>query len=154
MTVKVKKDKYYSKLKYGVIVSSFNEPVTLRLLYGCLKEFARLGVGAKNVRVVWVPGAFEIPVTALKMARRKEISAVVCLGAVIRGETLHFDLIAHKAASGIMEVSLKTGKPVIFGVLTTDTIDQANKRSSEKGENKGADAAAAAVEMTKVLKSI
>lgn len=139
--------------KFGIVVSRFNEFVTLRLLSGCLKEFKKLGVADKNLTIVWVPGAFEIPVAALKLARRKEISAVVCLGAVIRGETLHYDLVAQEAAAGITRVSLDTAKPVIFGVLTTDTIDQANKRSEEKGDNKGCDAARAAVEMANILKS-
>ena len=138
--------------KFGIVVSRFNEFVTLRLLSGCLKEFKKLGVPEKDLTIVWVPGAFEIPVAALKLARSRKISAVVCLGAVIRGETLHFDLIAKEAASGIMRAALDTCKPVIFGVLTTETIEQANKRSEEKGDNKGCDAARAAFEMVNVMK--
>jgi len=139
--------------KYGIVVSRFNEFVTLRLLSGCLKEFKKAGIADKDLIIVWVPGAFEIPVAALNLARRKNVAAVVCLGAVIRGETLHYDLVAKEAASGIMKVSLDTMKPVIFGVLTTDTIEQANRRSEEKGDNKGCDAARAAVEMANILKS-
>ncbi|MCC6758888.1 MAG: 6,7-dimethyl-8-ribityllumazine synthase [Candidatus Omnitrophica bacterium] len=142
-----------SSMKFGIVVSRFNEFVTLRLLSGCLKEFKKLGISDKNLTIIWVPGAFEIPVAALKLARQKSIAAVVCLGAVIRGETLHYDLVAKEAAAGITRVSLDTAKPVIFGVLTTDTIDQANKRSEEKGDNKGCDAARAAVEMANISKS-
>ncbi len=153
MTLKKNRTWVKQTKKFGVVVSSFNEPITLRLLYGCLREFSKLNVGAKQVRVIWVPGAFEIPVGALALARNKDIAAVVCLGAVIRGETLHFELISREVAAGIMRVSLDTRKPVIFGVLTTDTIQQAHQRSEEKGENKGSDAARAAVEMTNILKS-
>ena len=100
----------------------------------------------------WVPGALELPVTALKYAREKDVAVVICLGAVIRGETYHFELVAQECARGIMDVSLLTGKPIIFGVLSTNTIEQANDRSSLKGgDNKGRDAAQAALEMSDVL---
>ncbi len=140
--------------KFGIVASRFNDFITKRLLEGCLKEFKRCGVKEGDLTVVWVPGSFEIPVAALKLAQKKSISAVVCLGAVIRGETLHFDLVARAAAEGILQVSLSTGKPVIFGVLATDTVDQAYKRSDSKGSNKGADAACAAMEMAGVLSKI
>ena len=135
----------------GIVVSRFNDFVTKRLLKGCLSELHRLGVQDKQITVVWVPGSFEIPVTALTLAKKKSIHAVVGLGAVIRGETLHFELVAREAAEGIARVSLMTGKPVIFGVLTTDTIDQAYKRSQEKGDNKGRESARNAVTMIKLM---
>lgn len=153
MAVKKSKITPRHNKKFGVVVSRFNEFITLRLLAGSLREFKKLGVVSRDLTVVWVPGAFEIPMAALALARRKDISAVVCLGAVIRGDTFHFELVAKEAAAGIMRVSLDTAKPVIFGVLTTDTIDQANRRSEEKGDNKGCDAARTAVEMTNILKS-
>ena len=138
----------------GIVASKFNDFITRRLLKGCLKELARRGIPTDKVTVVWVPGSFEIPVAALEIAKKKEVQAVICLGAVIRGETFHFVLVARAAADGIAQVSLLSGKPVIFGVLATDTVDQAYKRSEEKGNNKGRDAAAAALEMIEVLKKI
>lgn len=140
--------------KIGVVVSRFNDFVTRRLLEACLKELARRGVNPRGITVVWVPGSFEIPLVALKLAKKKSTDAVICLGAVIRGETLHFDLVAEAAARGIARVSLLCEKPVIFGVLTTDTVEQAYKRSQEKGDNKGRDAAVAALEMIDVLKGL
>ncbi len=154
MSLKTNKLKQKPSPKFGVVVAKFHEAIAQRLLAGCLKEFSRLGVNAKDIKLVEVAGAFEIPVAALALARKKDIAAVVCLGAVIRGETLHYELVAQQTALGIMQVSLTTKKPVIFGVLAVDTIEQANKRSQEKGDNKGSDAAAVAVKMTDVLKSI
>lgn len=136
--------------KIAVVVSRFNEFITKKLLDGCLKELARLGIKQKEIIVVWVPGAFEIPVAALKFARNKKIDAVICLGAVIRGETMHFELVARGAAMGITEVALRTGKPVIFGILATETVEQATKRCGR--ENKGIEAARNAVEMANLLK--
>jgi 6,7-dimethyl-8-ribityllumazine synthase len=142
-------------LKIAVIVSRFNEFITHRLLQGCLTELKKSGVKDSHVVLSWVPGALELPVTALKYAQKKDISAVICLGAVIRGETYHFELVAHECARGIMDVSLKTGKPVIFGVLSTNTIEQADERSAlNGGDNKGRDAAQAALEMSDVLTRI
>lgn len=140
--------------KIAIIASKFNEFITERLLSCCLDELGHCGVNKKDITVAWVPGAYEIPVTALKFAKKKNIHAVIGLGAVIRGETAHFDLIAQGAAQGIMQASLMTGKPVIFGVLAVDTVDQAYKRSEEKGDNKGRDAALAAIEMADVLKQV
>ena len=137
--------------RYGIVVSKFNDFITRRLLEGCLKELHRLGVRDSEITVVYVPGSFEIPVAALKLAKKKTVHAVICLGAVIRGETLHFDLVAQGAAKGIGEVALLTGKPVIFGVLATDTVVQAEKRSTLKGDNKGLEAARSAVEMANLL---
>lgn len=143
-----------SKKRFAIVVSRFNEFITKRLLAGCLDEFAKLGVPKNQLTVVWVPGAFEIPLTALKLARKKNIDAVVALGAVIRGETIHFELVSKAAAQGILQASLMTGKPVIFGVITTETVNQAYARSKDKGENKGRDAAQAAVSMTRILEEI
>lgn len=139
--------------KFGIVVSRFNDFVTTRLLEGCLAELKSHGVKDRDVVLAWVPGAFEIPVTALKLAKKKNIDAVICLGAVIRGETIHFDLIAKSVAEGISQAALLTGKPCVFGVLTTDTIDQAYKRS-EKGKNKGQEAACVALEMVNTLDRI
>ena len=138
----------------AIVVSRFNEFITNRLLAGCLDELDRSGQSACRRTVVWVPGAYELPVTALCLARQKNVDAVICLGAVIRGETFHFELVAQGAAQGIMNAALATEKPVIFGVLTTDTINQAYKRSEEDGDNKGREAAQTALEMIDVLKAI
>jgi len=138
----------------AIVASQFNEFITKRLFDGCLGELKRNGIKATQIKIVWVPGAFEIPITALRLAKKKNIDAVICLGAVIRGETYHFELVAQTAAWGIQQAALMTGKPVIFGVLSTDTIDQANKRSDVKKDNKGRDAAQAALEMIGLLKKI
>jgi 6,7-dimethyl-8-ribityllumazine synthase len=140
--------------RFGIVVAKFNEFITKRLFKACLDELKRYGVSEKNLTIVWVPGSFEIPVTALHLANKKNIDAVICLGAVIRGETLHFDLVAKAAADGVAQVALLTKKPVIFGVITTETVNQAYKRSQEKGDNKGRDAAQAAIEMTNLLAKI
>ena len=140
--------------KISIVASKFNEFITKRLLAGCLKELAHYGVSDKDITVVWVPGAYEIPVTALRLAKKKNVHAVICLGSVIRGETLHYELVAQGVANGIMQASLKAGKPIIFSVLATDTVDLAYKRSEEKGDNKGRDAAVAAIEMTDALKQV
>jgi 6,7-dimethyl-8-ribityllumazine synthase len=141
-------------MKIAIVASRFNEFVTQRLLNACLDELARLKVAKKDIIVAWVPGSYEIPVTAVAFAKKKSIQAVICLGCIIRGETFHFELVARYAAQGIMDASIVTGKPVIFGVLTTDTVEQANKRAQQKGQNKGRDAAQAAVDMVNTLKKI
>ena len=138
----------------GIVVSRFNDFVTKRLLEGCLDEFSKLGVKDRQLTIVWVPGSLEIPVAALRLARRPSIHAVICLGAVIRGETLHFELVSRGAAEGIAQVALTTGKPVIFGVLTTDTVNQAYKRSQEKGDNKGRESARNALEMMNLFSQL
>ena len=141
--------------KFAIVVGRFNEFITHRLLQACLKELQKSGLKDSQIAICWVPGALEIPVAALKWAQKKNTLAVICLGAVIRGETYHFELVANQSAHGIMEVSLKTGKPVIFGVLSTDTVEQANQRSRlDRGENKGRDAAQAALEMVELLNKI
>jgi 6,7-dimethyl-8-ribityllumazine synthase len=140
--------------RIAVVASKFNEFITQRLLKGCLEELIRCHVRKSDITVAWVPGAYEIPVTALRLAKKKNVQAVICLGAVIRGETLHFELVAQGAAQGVMQASLMTGKPVIFEVLAVDTVEQAYKRSEEKGDNKGKDAALAALEMIGVLSKV
>lgn len=150
--IQVKSKRQNIKAKtYAIVVSEFNKFITERLLEGCLGELERQGVAQKNIQVVWVPGAFEIPVAAQKFAKKKSIVAVIALGCIIRGETYHFELVADNAAQGIQRVSLDTGKPVIFGVITTETVDQAYKRSGDGDDHKGVGAAQAAVEMVKIL---
>jgi 6,7-dimethyl-8-ribityllumazine synthase len=140
--------------KIGIVVAKFNGFVTRRLLDGCLKELFKHGVRKSDITVARVPGSLEIPLVALRLAKKKNIQAVICLGAVIRGETLHFDLVAKGAANGIAHAALASGKPVIFGVLATETIEQANKRSDEKKDNKGRDAAVDALEMIDLMARI
>jgi 6,7-dimethyl-8-ribityllumazine synthase len=143
-----------SKTRIGIVVSKFNELITQRLLKGCLRELNKSGIKERDLTVVWVPGAFDIPVVALALAKKKSIDAVICLGAVIRGETYHFELVAEGAAYGISQAALISGKPVIFGVLSTDTIEQANRRSDDKRDNKGRDAAQNALEMIHLLRQL
>jgi 6,7-dimethyl-8-ribityllumazine synthase len=142
-----------NKAQIAIVASNFNDFITKGLLKACLVELKRQGLGDAQITVVWVPGALEVPVTALKFARRKDIDAVICLGAVIRGETYHFEVVSNECARGIMEVSLATAKPVIMGVLTTDTVAQAQARAGQKN-NKGHDCACAAMEMIALLKKI
>ena len=151
MTNQSLKKKLKTTSKISIIASRFNEFITKRLLEACVKELTSRGVKSNNIKTLWVPGSFELPLAALSEAKNKSVHGVICLGAVIRGETYHFELIAQCAAQGILQVSLQTGKPVIFGVLTTDTLDQAYKRSESKGDNKGRDAAAAVLEMADIL---
>ncbi len=133
--------------KFGIISSRFNEFISNKLLGGAIDGLLRHGALEQDIEVVWVPGAYEIPVTAQKMAQSGKYDAVICLGAVIRGSTPHFDYVASETAKGIAHVSLQTGVPVIFGVLTTDTIEQAIERAGTKSGNKGFDAAVTAIEM-------
>lgn len=142
------------KIPIGIVVSGFNDFITKRLLNACLMELRKQGLRDSQMTIVWVPGSLEIPVTALKLARRKNINAVIALGAVIRGETYHFEVVANECARGIMEASLLTGKPVIMGVLTTDTVAQAQARSRDKGRNKGRDCATAALAMIALFKRL
>ena len=139
---------------FAVVVSRFNEFLTSKLLGGALDVFSRHDVADKDVDVVWVPGSFEIPVTAQKLAETGKYDAVVCLGAVVRGQTPHFDYVAGQAARGVAQVSQQTGVPTIFGVITTDTLEQAIERAGTKAGNKGADAAAAAIEMANLFGKI
>ncbi|MDQ3991800.1 MAG: 6,7-dimethyl-8-ribityllumazine synthase [Actinomycetota bacterium] len=137
---------------FAVVVGRFNEVVTSRLLDGARAAFERHGVD--DVEVAWVPGAFELPLVASRLARSGAFDAVVCLGAVIRGETAHFDLVAGQAAGGIQRVALDTGVPCIFGVVTADTLEQALDRAGGKHGNRGWDAAVSAMEMASLLESL
>jgi 6,7-dimethyl-8-ribityllumazine synthase len=144
-----------NKARIVIVASSFNDFITKGLLKACLMELQRQGLREEQIATVWVPGAFEMPLAAMTLAKRKDIDAVICLGAVIRGETYHFEVVSNECARGIMEVSLSSGKPVIMGVLTTDTVAQAQARSGGKGgHNKGRDWARAALEMIALLKNI
>jgi 6,7-dimethyl-8-ribityllumazine synthase len=141
-------------LKFGVVVARFNEFFSGKLLEGAKDAFIRHGVLETDIEVAWTPGSFEIPLIAKKMAEAGKYDAVVCLGAVIRGGTPHFDYIAAEVSKGIANVGLQTGVPVIFGVITTDTLEQAIERSGTKGGNKGFDAAVTAIEMANLVKNI
>lgn len=137
--------------KFGIVVSRFNSFIAERLLEGALDTLSRSGAADDAVEVVRVPGAFEIPLMAQKMARSGRYDAVICLGAVIRGATLHYELVANEAAKGIAQVSLAGDIPLVFGVITTDTIEQAIERAGSKAGNKGSEAAAVAIEMVSLL---
>ena len=137
-------------IKLGIVISRFNDLITKELLSGAKDCFIRHGGNEEDLHVAWVPGAFEIPLTANKMAA-KEYDAVVCLGAVIRGATPHFDYVAAEVSKGVAKVSLESGKPVIFGVITTDSIEQALERAGTKAGNKGWNAVQNAVEMVSLL---
>ncbi|EQK42890.1 6,7-dimethyl-8-ribityllumazine synthase [[Clostridium] bifermentans ATCC 638] len=141
-------------IKIGIVVGRFNEFIVSKLLGGALDGLKRHGVDEDNIEVSWVPGAFEIPLVAKKMAQSKKYDAVICLGAVIKGSTPHFDYVCAEASKGISSVSLSEELPVIFGVLTTDTIEQAIERAGTKAGNKGYDAAVTAIEMANLLKLI
>ncbi|HOQ00193.1 MAG TPA: 6,7-dimethyl-8-ribityllumazine synthase [Acetivibrio clariflavus] len=141
-------------LKFGIVVGRFNEFISNKLLGGAIDALVRHGADESNIEVTWVPGAFEIPLAASKMAASKKFDAIICVGAVIRGSTPHFDYVANEVSKGIAKVSLDTGIPVIFGVLTTDTIEQAIERAGTKAGNKGYDAAVTAIEMANLLKSL
>ena len=140
--------------RFAVVVSRFNEPVTSRLLEGALAAFRRHGVADEDVEVARTPGAFEIPLVAQRLARSQRFDAVVCLGAVIRGETPHFEYVAGQCARGVQTVGLETGVPCIFGVLTTDSLEQALERAGGSHGNKGWDASVAAMEMAALLESL
>ena len=142
------------RLRVAVIASRFNETIGKRLLEGALDCLTRHGASADDVIVVWVPGAFELPAAAKRIADSGEVDAIVCVGAVIRGETPHFDYVAGHAAHGVGKVALDSGIPVTFGVLTTDTTDQAAERSGGKMGNKGFEAALAAIEMANLFASL
>jgi 6,7-dimethyl-8-ribityllumazine synthase len=137
--------------RFAVVVARFNATVTASLLAGCRDTLARHGVAEERVDVAWVPGSFEIPVVAKTLATSGRYAAVICLGCVIRGETSHYDHVAGQAAAGILNAGLASGVPVIFGVLTTDTVEQALNRAGLKGGNKGSDSALAAIEMVSLL---
>lgn len=141
-------------LKFGIVVGRFNEFIGSRLLSGALDGLKRHGVKEDEIEMLWVPGAFEIPLAAKKMAKSNKYDAVICLGAVIKGSTPHFDYVSSEVSKGVANVSLETEVPVIFGVLTTDTIEQAIERAGTKAGNKGYEAAITAIEMSNLLKQI
>jgi 6,7-dimethyl-8-ribityllumazine synthase len=141
-------------LKFGIVVARFNEFITSKLLGGALDTLHRHGTNDDDVDVAWVPGAFEIPLVAKKMAQSSKYDAVICLGAVIRGATTHYDYVCNEVSKGVAQVGLSTGVPVIFSVVTTENIQQAIERSGTKAGNKGSDGAMAAMEMANLLKSL
>ncbi|WP_020616731.1 6,7-dimethyl-8-ribityllumazine synthase [Paenibacillus daejeonensis] len=141
-------------LKYGIVVGRFNEFITSRLLSGALDALKRHGATDEEIEVAWVPGAFEIPLIAQKMAESGKYDAVITLGTVIRGSTPHFDYVCSETAKGVAAINLKTGVPTIFGVLTTDSIEQAVERAGTKAGNKGWEAAASAIEMANLTKAL
>lgn len=138
--------------KFGIIVSRFNEFISKDLLNGCVDMLRRHGTKDEDITITWVPGAFEIPLIAQKQAQSKKFDSIICLGTVIRGSTPHFEYIASESAKGIAKVSLDTGIPVIFGIITADTIEQAIERAGTKDGNKGRDAALNAIEMANLIK--
>ena len=136
---------------FGIVVGRFNEFISNKLLAGAMDALIRHGAEEQNVETAWSPGSFEIPLIAKKMAKSGKYNAIICLGAVIRGSTPHFDYVANEVAKGIAQVSLETEVPVIFGVLTTDSIEQAIERAGTKSGNKGFDAGMAAIEMANLM---
>ncbi|MBY0147242.1 6,7-dimethyl-8-ribityllumazine synthase [Neobacillus niacini] len=143
-----------SGLKIGIVVGRFNEFITSKLLSGAQDALKRHGVSESDVDIAWVPGAFEIPLIAQKMATSKKYDAVITLGTVIRGSTPHFDYVCNEVAKGVSKINLDTGIPVIFGVLTTDSIEQAIERAGTKAGNKGWDVAAGAIEMANLCRNM
>ncbi|HHW44078.1 MAG TPA: 6,7-dimethyl-8-ribityllumazine synthase [Desulfotomaculum sp.] len=141
-------------LRFGLVVGRFNEFITNKLLTGALDALHRHGVADQNIEIAWVPGAFEIPLVARRMVALQRFDAVICLGAVIRGATPHFDYVAAEVAKGVAKVGLDTGVPTIFGVITADTIEQAIERAGTKAGNKGWDAAQAAIEMASLMRNL
>ena len=141
-------------LRFGLVVSRFNEFITKKLLEGAQDALLRHGVNEADIELAWVPGSFEIPVIARKLAQSKKYDAVICLGAVVRGGTSHFDYIATEVSKGIAQVGLETGLPVIYGIITADTLEQAIERAGTKMGNMGFEAARKAIEMANLLKSI
>ena len=141
-------------LKVGIVVARFNEFIGSKLLGGAIDGLVRHGMNEDDIEVVWVPGAFEIPVMAQKMAQSKKYDAIICLGAVIKGSTSHYDYVCAEVSKGIASVSLQFGLPVMFGVLTTDNIEQAIERAGTKAGNKGYDVACSAIEMVNLMKEL
>jgi 6,7-dimethyl-8-ribityllumazine synthase len=151
--VKVYEGKLVSKnIKIGIVAARFNEFIVAKLVGGALDALKRHDVADDDIEIAWVPGAFEIPLIAEKMAASKKYDAVICLGAVIRGSTSHYDYVCNEVTKGIATVSLKSGIPVMFGVLTTDNLEQAIERAGSKVGNKGFDAAVGAIEMVNVIR--
>lgn len=155
MAIKINKGNLDGKgQRHAIVVSRFNELLTSKLLDGALDCLDRHGVAEKDISITWVPGAFEIPYAAQKLTLSKNWDAVICLGALIRGDTPHFDYIASEASKGIAKISLDSNLPVIFGIVTADTLDQAIERAGTKAGNKGWDASLSAIEMIDLYKKI
>ncbi len=150
----IKADLVAKGKKFAIVISRFNEFISSNLLEGCNDTLTRHGVQDSSIDVVWVPGAFEIPVVALKLAKSKKYDAVICLGTVIRGSTPHFEFVASEVAKGVAKISLDTAIPCIFGVITADTLEQAIERAGTKDGNKGRDAALSAIEMANLAGKI
>ena len=142
------------KIKVGIVVARFNEFITSKLLGGAVDALKRENVNDDDIEVAWVPGAFEIPLIADKMAKSGKYDAVICLGAVIRGSTSHYDYVCAEVSKGVAQVSLNSGIPVMFGVLTTDNIEQAIERAGTKAGNKGFECAQAAIEMANLIRNL
>lgn len=142
------------KIRVGIVAARFNEFITSKLLSGALDTLKRHDVEDGDIAIAWVPGAFEIPLAASKMAKSGDYDAVICLGAVIRGSTSHYDYVCNEVSKGIAHVSLETGVPVMFGVLTTENIEQAIERAGTKAGNKGSDCAESAIEMVNLLREL
>lgn len=140
--------------KVGIVISRFNEFITAKLLGGCIDTLKRHNIKEENIDVIWVPGAFEIPLIAKKLANNTKYAGVIALGAVIKGSTPHFDFVAAEVSKGIAQVALNSDKPVAFGVLTTDNIEQAIERAGTKAGNKGSDAALTMLEMMNLMKQL
>jgi len=141
-------------MRVGIIASRFNEIIVNKLLGGAVDGLVRHGVDEKNITAAWVPGAFEIPVVADKMAKSGKYDAVICVGAVIRGDTTHYDYVCNEVSKGVAQAGMNSGIPVLFGVITTENIEQAIARAGSKAGNKGYDCALAAVEMVNLMKQI
>ncbi len=142
------------ELKFAIVVARFNEFITSKLLSGALDTLKRHETAEENIDVAWVPGAFEIPLIAKKFAETKKYDAIICLGAVIRGSTSHYDYVCNEVSKGVAQVGLTTGIPAIFGVVTTENIEQAIERAGTKAGNKGSDAAVSAMEMANLIKNL
>ena len=143
-----------SGMKIGIVAARFNEFIVSKLISGAEDALLRHGVKADDIALSWVPGAFEIPTIAQKMAKSGKYDAILCLGAVIRGATSHYDYVCHEVSKGVAHIALETGLPVLFGVLTTDTIEQAIERAGTKAGNKGYDVACAAIEMVDLARKL
>lgn len=141
-------------IKIGIVVARFNEFITSKLLGGALDALHRHDVSDENIETAWVPGAFEIPLIASKMAKSKKYDAIICLGAVIRGSTSHYDYVCNEVSKGIASVSLQNDMPVMFGILTTENIEQAIERAGTKAGNKGFDCAVGAIEMVNLMREL
>ena len=153
--MKVYEGKLVSKdIKIGIVASRFNEFITAKLVSGAMDALVRHEVKEEDIHVAWVPGAFEIPLIASKMAKSKKYDAIICLGAVIRGNTTHYDYVCNEVSKGISTVSLNSDSPVMFGVLTTENIEQAIERAGTKAGNKGFDCAVGAIEMVNLIREI